>query len=113
MRSRFDSVVQTLLSAAAATGAGSAFQVRDAKRTFHAVGATTSSTGAATIAVEVSNKPTPSADADWLTLGTIGLTLGTTQTGDGFASDAPWLHVRGNVTAISGTGANVTLYMGS
>lgn len=62
----------------------------------------------ATVDIEVSNDGT-----NFVTLGTIKLsgTGGTPET-DGFTSDAPWAYVRGNVTAISGTGANVSLYMG-
>lgn len=96
-----------LLSAATATGAGQAYQPGTPKRTFHATGLTTAGAGSATIVVQVSND-----GSNWLTLGTITLTLATTVSGDGFASDAPWRHVRGNVTAISGTGASVTLTMG-
>lgn len=45
-------------------------------------------------------------------LGTITLS-GTTSDSDGFASDAPWPEVYASVTAISGTGAAVTVTMGS
>lgn len=98
----------TLLSAVTATGAGASLPDLGCKRTFFANGATTASTGAATILVEVSNVAAPTS-ADWKLLATVTLTLGTTLTNDGFASDAPWKHVRGNVTAISGTGAYVNL----
>jgi hypothetical protein len=100
-------LVTTLLSAGTATGAGTAATPRGTKRTFQAVGTTSSGTGAATVQVQVSNDNT-----NWLTLGTMSLSLSTTATTDGFASDAVWPFVRGNVTAISGTGAAVTLTMG-
>jgi hypothetical protein len=93
-----------ILTTATVTGAGSSFDAIGGRVTFQAVGAVSTSTGAATIAVQVSND-----NANWLTLGTITLALTTTSSSDGFASDAPWAFVRGNVTAISGTGAAVSL----
>lgn len=104
-----------LLSAATATGAGPAYNIQYMRvtqnnRTFQATGTTTSGAGAATVTVQVSNVPTPGAN-DWITIGTITLTLGTTSTTDGFVSIAAWENVRGNITAISGTGASVNLYM--
>jgi hypothetical protein len=101
------SQIARLLAAVTATGAGSAFAVPagTAKRTFQA---TVAGTGAvtATVLVEITNDGT-----NWLTLGTITLS-GTTSDSDGFAADAPWAQVRGNVSAVSGTGAAVTLIMG-
>ena len=96
-----------LLSAVTATGAGSTYKKPATKCSFQAYGTTTAGAGAATITVEVSNDGT-----NWLTMGTITLTLSTTAANDGFTSDSPWTNVRGNVTAISGTGASVTLTMG-
>ena len=96
------SAVTTLLSAVTATGAGSA--VGGGKATYQASGTTSSGAGAATILVQGSNN-----NSDWLTIGTITLTLATTSSSDGFVSDTPWAYVRGNCTAISGTGAAVTL----
>lgn len=102
-----------ILENAIATGAGEA-KAGNSKRSFHAYGKTSAGTGAATILIEVSNIPTlPAVDADWMTLATITLTLGTTQTSDGFASDAPWRWTRARVTAISGTNAAVNVSMGS
>lgn len=103
-----------IVSAAIATGAGSTYEVNrkvdgNQKRVFQATGTTSAGAGAATITVEVSLTGTTN---EWVTLGTITLTLGTTVTTDGFASDAAWTYVRGNVTAISGTNATVNLYMG-
>jgi hypothetical protein len=77
--------------------------------TFQATGTTTASTGAATIKIQGSNVDDVNSYVD---LGTITLTLGTTLTADGFATTAPWRFVRANVTAISGTGASVNVYMG-
>lgn len=99
--------MQVLLNNATATGAGTAIPLRNSKVTFQATGATTASAGAATIAVEVSND-----GRGWLVIGTITLTLSTTVATDGFAVDAQWNFVRANVTAISGTGAAVTVTTG-
>lgn len=70
---------------------------------------TVSGTGAvtATIVLEVSNDNTY-----WVStvLGTITLS-GTTSSSDGFTTSAPWKYVRARVTAISGTGATVQVYM--
>ena len=102
----------TAIMTKTAATAGGAYELdrrgEDSKqRVFQAVGTTSSGSGAATVVVQVSCDET-----NWITLGTISLTLGTSATSDGFASDAPWPFVRGNCTAISGTGASVTLYMG-
>jgi hypothetical protein len=99
---------RTLLSAVTTTGAGAAADdVDKALRTYQAYGQTTAGSGAATIKVQGSNDNT-----NWVDLGTITLTLTTTTVSDGFASNAPWKYVRGNVTALSGTGAAVTLMVG-
>lgn len=106
--------VEQLLAGVTATGAGSAKNPYCTDRTFHAYGATSAGAGSATVVIEASDKDTPATATrvDWVTLGTITLTLSTTQTGDGFASQARWRHVRANVTAISGTGANVSAWIG-
>jgi hypothetical protein len=102
-----------LLSAVIATGAGPSHQPWGEKRTFHATGTTSAGAGAATIIVEASSVDAPSLDGDWVELGTITLVLAVTRSSDGFASDAAWRHVRGRVSAISGTNATVTLWMGA
>jgi len=96
-----------LLNAVTAPGSGIANHVDQCARTFQAVGATTAGSGSATIGIEVSNDAT-----NWLTHDTITLTLSTTSATAGIEMDAPWAYVRGNVTAISGTGAAVSLFMG-
>jgi hypothetical protein len=100
-----------LLKSVIATGAGPTLanpvhSSPNAAKTFQANGTVSTSTGSATIYVQVSNN-----NSDWITLGTITLTLGTSSTSDGFASLAPWAYIRGNVNAISGTNATVTLTM--
>jgi hypothetical protein len=101
-----------LINNAAATGAGTSQNVQTLRipqdnRTFQATGQTSASTGAARVDVEVSNDNT-----NWVLMGSITLTLGTTTTTDGFVSSANWTWVRGNVFSISGTGAKVSLLMG-
>jgi len=72
--------------------------------------ATVTGTGAvtATVLLDVSND-----NVNWVAtvMGTITLT-GTTSASDGFTTNAPWKFVRARVTAISGTGATVQVYMG-
>ena len=95
---------QILLSGVIATGASPALSLSSADFTVQASGFVTASTGAATIKVQVSNDGT-----NWIDLGTITLTLGTTVTSDGIAAHAKWALIRANVTAISGTNAAVTV----
>ena len=95
-----------LLTDVTTTGAGAAFR-SPSERSFQAHGLTTAGAGAATVKVQVSND-----NSNWIDLGTISLTLSTTRSTDGFACIAAWAFVRGNVTALSGTGAKVSLIMG-
>lgn len=97
----------TLLSGATATGAGSTAQGVAYDKTYQASGTTSSGSGSATVAVQCSND-----GANWDTLGTITLTLSTTASSNSFKSTDRCYRLRGNVTAISGTGAAVSLYMG-
>lgn len=100
----------TLLNAVTVTGAGPvrylASSPGDANRTYQAT-VTGSGTVSATVVIQASDD-----GVGWVTLGTITLS-GTSPQTDGFASTAPWIEVRGDVTAISGTGAAVTLTMGA
>lgn len=110
-----------IVSAATAQGVGTAYSMGRSRvsasntqiiantpfRTFHASGTVSNSTGAATVKVQVSADGTT-----WIDACTVTLTLSTTAAGDGCAMSASWPLVRGNVTAISGTGATVSLYMG-
>lgn len=98
-----------LLEGATTAAAGSAKPGRTGAKTFQAWGTTSSGTGSATIAVQGSNDQ---GQAVWDTIGTITLTLGTAATSDSFSSDDRYAVLRGNVTAISGTGASVSLTMG-
>ena len=90
------------------TGAGSFLYKDSPDATFQAI---VSGTGAvsATVDIEYSNDGVNALDTVG---GTITLS-GTTSHTDGFTSqNAPWKYVRANVTAISGTGATVQVYMG-
>ena len=94
-----------LLPAATGTGSGTAFGPFDsASMTFQAAGTVSTSTGAATVKIQVSND-----GSNWIDLGTITLTLATSASSDGLAAFAAWANVRANVTAISGTAATVTV----
>lgn len=77
-------------------------------KTFQAKGTTTAGVGAATVIIEVTNDTT----WPWITLGTITLTLGTVATSDGLAMLAGWKYVRARLSAISGTGAAVSVAVG-
>lgn len=104
-----------LLEAATSTGAGDSASITAADPSalpynisFYGKGNTSSGSGAATISIEVCND----GNGPWLSAGTISLTLGTTETADGFVMSFAWEYYRANVTAISGTGAEVTVIMG-
>lgn len=86
---------------------GESKRTRPVKKTFQAVGSTTSGAGAATITIQVSNNNT-----DWIDAGIITLTLSTTRITDGFEINASWLWVRAVLSGLSGTGANVSVHMG-
>lgn len=103
-----------LLTNATTTETGERHSPRCVNRTFQGMGTTSSGAGSASIVIEASDKaiPVDSSNGDWTTLGTITLTLGTTQTNDGFVSYASWRWVRARVSAISGTGAAVNAYLG-
>jgi hypothetical protein len=102
-----------ILNGATTTATGTSYQRNGPQAVFQCYGATTAGAGSATILIEVSALPTPAATLDWVTAGTITLAaLATTRTTDGFAMNAPWKWARARVTAISGTNATVSCYMG-
>lgn len=103
-----------LLTNATTTVTGGKYSPRCINRTFQAMGTTSSGSGSSAIVIEASNKdiPVEGSAVDWTTLGTITLTLGTTQTNDGFVSAASWRWIRARVSSISGTGATVNAYLG-
>lgn len=102
----------TLLSGRTTTGSSQPQTAWHENISFQAVGRTTAGAGAATVNIEVSNLDNPTIDAHWLVGMTITLTLGTTDVSDGQHFNAKWKFVRARVTAISGTGASVDVYMG-
>lgn len=63
----------------------------------------------ATVLIEATNDKTVS--GSWFTLATITLS-GTTTASDGFATLADWPFVRARSTAVSGTGAAITVTVG-
>ena len=74
-------------------------------KTFQSTGFTTAGAGAATIAIEGSND-----GINWVSLGNVNLTLGTAVTTQSLTYTFPWGYYRANVSALSGTGANVSVY---
>lgn len=103
-----------LLTDVTTTLTGGKYPPQCVNRTFQGMGTTSSGSGAAAIVIEASNKSAPveASNVDWTTLGTISLTLGTTQTNDGFVSAASWRWIRARVSSISGTGATVNAHLG-
>jgi hypothetical protein len=93
MKTLLSAVTATAIGYAAAPPSGGCYQ------------ATVIGTGAvtATVLIEVSID-----GYNWLTLGTIALSGTTTHT-DGFVAVGGWPNVRAQVSAVSGTGAAVTV----
>ena len=99
--------VRTILDSVLVTGAGNAFKSTSPKRTVQAIGKTSAGVGAASIFVQASNDGT-----NWVTIDTLSLTLGTTITSDHYTEDLPWKYIRANVNSISGTDAEVSVFLG-
>jgi hypothetical protein len=99
---------QSLLENATTVAAGTAKNGISGAKTYDVWGTTTAGSGAATVQIQGSANE----GLTWNLLGTITLTLGTSATSDGFTSDDRYTLIRGNVTAISGTGAAVNAAMG-
>lgn len=98
-----------ILDAATTTETGESHHVWGNDRTYQAIGKTSAGSGACEVAIQVTNDPSNA--NSWMTLGLITLTLGTTDTADGFGSHVGWAHVRAKVNSISGTGAQVTVWL--
>ena len=100
-------IYNLLGTGATSTGAGVSVYKDSPYSSFQAV---VTGTGAVTavVSIEVSND-----GSNWCStpMGTISLS-GTTSASDGFVTQAPWKYVRANLSAISGTGATVQVYMG-
>ena len=97
-----------ILTDVTTTATGSPIELGASDKTVQAKGTTTAGAGAATIVIEVTNNT----DWPWITVGTISLTLGTAAVTDGFAISAGWKAMRARVSAISGTGAAVSVNVG-
>lgn len=98
---------QVMATGQTATGAGTALAMTKNAKTFQAIGATTSGTGSASISIQGSND-----GSNWDTIGSITLTLGTAATSNSFTSNDRYNQHRANVTAISGSGASVSVFAG-
>lgn len=98
--------VSVLLNAVIATGPGTAITPVSPDRGFQAVLTCSSGNCSATVLVEASNDGT-----NWFTLGTITFASAASPQNDAFGSVIPWMQIRGNVSAIAGTNAAVTLTM--
>tara|TARA_R110000868_G_scaffold199222_2_gene445852 strand:- start:245 stop:559 length:315 start_codon:yes stop_codon:yes gene_type:complete len=102
--------MSTLMLSATAADTGSAFQIRSttdlyANRSFQAVGVMSSSTGTASVVIEVSND-----GVNYVTLGTITLALTSAPSSDAFFVYTIYEFYRARVTQIT-TNATVTVYM--
>lgn len=99
--------VMDLLQGATTTVTGD-WKYKDAPKA--TIQATVSGTGAvgATVVIEVSND---GVNALGTSAGTITLS-GTTSASDGFVTDSSWKYIRARITAVSGTGAAVSVNMG-
>ena len=97
-----------LLTNRKTTGAGDTHRPYPSLKSFQAVGKTTAGSGSCVVNIQVSND-----GVNWLSAGTITLTLSTTNSTDGFITYMSWPFVRANVTSISGTNAAVTVSMGA
>lgn len=105
-------VASTLLDAATESGAGEGVRLRGGRKAFSA---TVTGTGAvaATVQIEISNDGEhwrAMVDADGNTAEIV--LSGTGSATDGFMTDESWRFHRANVTAVSGTGAAVTVIVG-
>lgn len=99
-----------LLDAVIATGVGARAVTPERmfmQHAFQAYGKTSAGAGAVAVDVEISLD-----GVHYFAQRTISLTLSATDTTDGYTTDACWKFVRGNVTSISGTNAQVTLLIG-
>ena len=111
-RLNFDFKVKTLLDAVIVNGAGAVQTEFFERRTFQAIGHTSAGAGTATVEIQASLDPNEDSNT-WITIGSMAIVLGTTKVVDGFASDAPWRKIRAKLSNLTGTGATVTVLMGT
>jgi hypothetical protein len=93
-----------LLDAVTATGAGPSHSLWGDEKSFQVSHSTSSGAGSATVIVQVSND-----GSAWIDAATFTLTLSSSVGTEGFTRNGTWKFVRGYVSAISGTDAQVTL----
>lgn len=98
----------TVLNAVTALTTSEAISLGSDNKTFQAMGSTTSGAGSASIIIEVTNNTS----WPWIVAGTLTLTLSTTPVSDGFVMQAGWKYVRARLSALSGTGATVSVSTG-
>lgn len=92
---------------ATTTGAQSAIY-KDSPYSAFQIGVTGTGSISTTVLIECSLDGT-----NWCSTPLASVSLsGTTSATDGFTTQSPWKFIRANVTAISGTGATVTVLMG-
>lgn len=100
-----------LCSGVTAVGAQTSIAVSNqppqSKKIFVLSGLVTSATGSAAVKIQGSLD-----DSRWVDLGSVTLSLGTVEVADKVENEYPYKHLRANVTAISGTGASVTVEVG-
>lgn len=99
---------EPLLLAGTTVAAASGRNNPSGMKTYQASGTTSAGAGAATIAIQGSND----GGTNWDTIDTISLTLATVTSSSSFASMDRYGLIRANVTAISGTGASVSVNVG-
>jgi hypothetical protein len=97
-----------LLDTATSVRTGEAVRNYAQVSTYQATGRTWTGIGGATVKIEVSND-----GLAWLEAGEIKLALTDAVSTCGFVMTAPWSNVRARLSAISGTGAYVTVTMGA
>lgn len=99
--------VETIVNGATSTGTQNPIR-KPAPATVFQVQITGTGAVSCTVLFEVSLD-----NVKWISPGMATVSLsGTNSATDGFASNAPWKFVRPNITAVSGTGAAVTILMG-
>ncbi len=98
----------TMLDTTVQGTASAGFSSRQPLATFQAIGSVSAATGSAVVTITASND-----DVNYITLGTITLTLGTSATSDGFAVNAPWGTFKATATTLTGTNATVKVIMGT
>lgn len=94
-----------LLDAVLVTGAGTGMHANPGPKTVQAYVVGTGAVSA-TVKIQVAN-----IDGQWLDFATITLS-GTTSATDGTSWVVPWAYIRANCTALSGTGAALTVAIG-